>query len=308
MRTKVKTLNTLERQRARKGWVFVSPFVIGFVLVFAWVLIDSIRFSVNDLAITPNGYQMNPIGWEKYKQALFVNPDFSNNVRLSIGAMLLNIPVVIIFSLFLATLLNTRMRGRAIYRAIFFIPVILATGIIEQADMNNVVMNSMWQMNGIDTGVGDSGKMIAQSLQEYIQSLNISTQITDYIFGAINGIYDVINRSGVQLLIFLAGLQSISPAVYEAANIEGATAWESFWKITFPMISPMIFVNTIYTIIDSFTRSDNSVMDMIYTIAFTQSKYGLASAMAWLYFAVVGVSVALIVAIMYRFIFYEQKR
>ena len=134
----------------------------------------------------------------------------------------------------------------------------------------------------------------------------VGTELVEYVVGVVNNIFNIVNRSGVQMLIFLAGLQSISPSIYEACKIDGATGWETFWKVTFPMISPMILVNSIYTVIDSFTKADNSVM------AYIQSYYNsksptVATAMAWVYFLIVVAIVAVVAALIKTFVFYQRR-
>ena len=133
---------------------------------------------------------------------------------------------------------------------------------------------------------------------------NLPSGIVVYLSEAVLGIYDIVIASGVQILIFLAGLQGISPSLYEASNMEGATAWENFWKITFPMISPLILVNAIYTIIDSFTSANNELMDTIKSTIFVDVKYGYGSAMAWVYFVVIAVIISIVGAIIGKRVFY----
>ena len=137
--------------------------------------------------------------------------------------------------------------------------------------------------------------------------MKVGTEIVDYVVTAINNIYDIVNRSGVQMLIFLAGLQSISPAIYESCQIDGASSWETFWKITFPMISPMILVNGVYTIIDSFTTDSNSVMKFIAN-KYTQTNGNvISSAMSWVYFLIVMLIVGIVAAIFSSVVFYQKK-
>ena len=135
----------------------------------------------------------------------------------------------------------------------------------------------------------------------------VGQDIVTYVVDMVNGVYDIVNRSGVQMLIFLAGLQSISPAIYEACRIDGATAWETFWKITFPMISPMILVNAVYTIIDSFTTDSNSVMKYIQTVYTSSGGMVRSSAMAWMYFLLVMLILALLGGIFSAFVFYQKR-
>jgi len=302
------SLNTL---KGRKGWFFVSPFVIGFVLVMIGIYVDSVRYSVSTVQISNNQMQLLFAGLSNYKYVFTVDPTFIRTLTYSVRDMLMDIPTIIIFSLFIATILNQKMRGKTIFRAIFFIPVILATGVIERAQLNNVMMTSMSSVTGIETGaVSDTlagGLIRAMDIQTYLQNLNFSPQVSEFILTLAGNIYSVINKSGVQILIFLAGLQSISPSIYEAAHIEGATGWESFWKITFPMISPMIFVNVVYSIIDSFTNTVNPIMGHIQRMGFSQGNYGVASAMAWIYFVVIAAFTIIISGIIYKFTFYQQR-
>ena len=139
------------------------------------------------------------------------------------------------------------------------------------------------------------------------RNMKVGAELVTYVTGLVNDIYNIINRSGVQMLIFLAGLQSISPAIYEACKIEGATAWETFWKITFPMISPMILVNAVYTIIDSFTTDQNTVMRFIDGIYTTTNGKEISSAMSWMYFLIVILIVAAVAGIASAFVFYQKK-
>ena len=138
-------------------------------------------------------------------------------------------------------------------------------------------------------------------------SIQIGTSTIEWITSLVNNIYDIVNRSGVQMLIFLAGLQSISPAIYESCYMEGASAWETFWKITFPMISPMILVNTIYTIIDSFTSADNAVMQTIQTVYNASGRMTESVAMSWIYFLIVILILAVIAGILSAFVFYQRR-
>ena len=135
--------------------------------------------------------------------------------------------------------------------------------------------------------------------------MKVGNELVKTITDIVNNIFDIVNRSGVQMLIFLAALQSISPAIYESCKIDGATAWETFWKITLPMISPMILVNGIYTIIDSFTTESNPVM--VYVQQVYSEYQEMSTAMAWIYFVIVGLIVALIAAVMSGFVFYQRK-
>uniref|UniRef100_A9U874 Predicted protein n=1 Tax=Physcomitrium patens TaxID=3218 RepID=A9U874_PHYPA len=191
--------------------------------------------------------------------------------------MVINVPLIVIFSLFLAVLLNQRFVGRAIARSIFFLPVILASGVIANLETSSLVQAINEQnAGGAVSGLGTS------ELTRIMVNSGVSDNIVAYLTSAVDRIYQIVSQSGVQILIFLAGIQSVSPQLYEASKIEGATGYEAFWKITLPMVSPLILVNVIYTVIDSFSRSEMTTL--IRETGFTNFNFGLSSAMAWIYF------------------------
>ena len=253
---------------------------------------------------------MIPAGWENYRTALFVNPDFVETLVKGIGDMIMDIPMILIFSLFMAVLLNQKMAGRAVFRAILFIPVILSTGIMESIESQNVLGDYMEDASGIEDGSGQSTAseiVSAMDIEQMFQGMAVGQGLVEYVTVAINNIYDIVNRSGVQMLIFLAGLQSISPAIYESVQIDGATSWETFWKITFPMISPMILVNAVYTVIDSFTTNSNVVMVFISKTYQEANGNVLSSAMAWMYFLIVIGIIGIVAALCSVFVFYQRR-
>ena len=241
------------------------------------------------------------------------DPQFTTTLVGSLTDLAFDVPAIVIFSLFMAVLLNQKMRGRAIFRAIFFIPVIVSTGIIESIDNTNNLIQNMEQMNGGsgDMENGNSGAEIlsVMDLTSLFRGMQIGSGIVEYVVSLVNDVYNIVNKSGVQMLIFLAGLQSISPAIYESCHIDGASSWETFWKITFPMISPMILVNTIYTVIDSFTSQSNQIMSYISNIYDTLPQDGtvIATAMSWMYFLIVILVLALVAGVFSAYVFYQRK-
>jgi ABC-type sugar transport system permease subunit len=212
----------------------------------------------------------------------------------------------------MAILLNQKMAGRGFFRAILFVPVILSTGIMETIAQTDILATQNGSTQGIDDGSGSSAAtelVNAMDLQMLFANMKVGTGIVDYVTDMINNIFEIVNRSGVQILIFLSSLQSISPAIYESCKIDGATSWETFWKITFPMITPMILVNGIYTIIDSFTSESNKVMTFIAGIIDSANADGqvIGTAMSWIYFMIVILIVAVVAGIMSAFVFYQRK-
>ena len=302
---------SLDKKKARGGWIFVAPFVIGFLLIYLPIIIDSISYSFCTMEVIGGGAkpEFKFVGFDNYYEALFVNPDFIETLITGLQNMVFDIPMILIFSLFMAVLLNQKMAGRAVFRAIFFIPVILATGVMESIEAQNVVGDIM-EGSGIDDGSGQSasGEIVSSmDIQKLFEGMAIGEGLLEYVTTAINNIYNIVNRSGVQMLIFLSGLQSISPAIYESVQIDGATAWETFWKITFPMISPMILVNAIYTIIDSFTTDSNVVMSFISDQYNKPNGMVVSSAMAWMYFLIVIAIIGIVAALMSTYVFYQKR-
>ena len=303
---------SLEKRKARGGWLFVLPFVLGFVLIYLPIIIDSIKLAMGSVKIIPEsmggGKEYTFLGWQNYMD-IFTGTEYESFIPTllqGLQTIALEIPMILMFSLFMAVLLNQKMIGRAFFRAMLFLPVILATGIMETVSAQDV--NAMSGSSSIDDGSGQSATenmAYFTSVQSMFQMLDlpIGGGLIKYVAQAVESIFNIVNRSGVQILIFLAGLQSISPAIYESVQIDGATAWETFWKITFPMISPMILVNAVYTVIDSFTTESNVVMQYVLNV----NSNSHSSAMAWMYFMVIILIIAAVAGIFSAFVFYQRR-
>ncbi|HEY8350101.1 MAG TPA: sugar ABC transporter permease [Clostridia bacterium] len=290
----------LTRKRAAMGYLFVLPFIIGLITFFLVPLVQSFIFSLNKLEVAEGGYNLIPMGFENYNRALRVHASYVRDLWESVRYMIANVPLIIIFSFFAANLLNQKFKGRSLARAIFFLPVIVTSGVMLVVDSGDLLQSSL----GMTQTDGTEGAFRAVELARLLLQTRLSERFIDYIIGAVDAIYDIVSASGVQILVFLAGLQSISPSLFEASNIEGATGWENFWKITFPMVSPLILVNTVYTIIDLLTNSSNTVMELIRDTAFASQDYGMSSAMAWIYFAAILLIVGLVMWIVSKLVFY----
>ncbi|MBQ6262399.1 MAG: sugar ABC transporter permease [Clostridia bacterium] len=308
---KKKKIASLDKRKARVGWFFVLPFIIGFLFIYLPIIFNSIKFSFNHIIIqTSGGYKLEFVGFQNYSDAFLVDAGFKDTLLAGLGQLVVDIPAIVLFSLFIALILNQKILGRAAFRAIFFIPVILTTGLISSIDAsNNDLLNHM--TNGsIDTGAGAAGTGIlsAASLEGLFKNMVVGGEFVETIVGIVNGIYDIVNRCGVQMLIFLAGLQSISPSIYESCQIDGASGWETFWKVTFPMISPIILVNVVYTIIDAFTSASNQVMTYISKVYDSPNNGNvMSSAMSWTYFLIVIAIIAAAAGIISSVVFYQRR-
>ncbi len=295
---------TLRGKEAVAGYLFAIPFLIGFFGLFLPMLIKSVGFSFSNMTVEKSGYVLTRAangGLEHYIRALTIDPKFNLALLNAVKDMAVNVPLIIIFSFFAANLLNQKFRGRGIARSIFFLPVILTSGVVLGLETSDLLQTTLGPEGMLSADDANTVFNVAGFLLNYT---NLPSGVVMYLSQAVLGIYDIVIASGVQILIFLAGLQGISPSLYEASNMEGATAWENFWKITFPMISPLILVNAVYTIIDSFTSADNELMKMIKTTIFTDVKYGYGSAMAWIYFLIIVVIIAIVGGIIGKRIFY----
>lgn len=298
----------LSTRRNLMGYWFILPFAIGLLCIYIPALIEAFRFSISDIIKESGAYHLEATardGWGHYYDALFVDPDFLRGIYETTASMLLNVVIILIYALIMATVLNRNISGKGFYRAILFLPVIVATGVIATADNFTITTSNV---SDIESGaVASAGGVFSEfSIEMLLMSLNLNETLTSIVVSAISNLYSIVTSSGVQLIIFLAGLQSISPAIYESATVEGATWWEGFWKITIPMISPLILVNTVYTIVDSFTQYGNSVMDAIYKLI-SSGDYENAAARSFVYLAVVAILIAIVVPIINRFVFYENK-
>lgn len=293
-----KRRRTYEQQKALWGLVYVLPWLIGFSLFFLIPLINSLRYSLSTVQSTEEGLTVEFIGLANYIEALTVNTNFNRALTESILNMVVNVPLIVIFSLFLAVLLNQHFFGRSAARAIFFLPVILASGVIASLETNSLIE----AVNAENQGGRFLNALGTFELERMMVRAGVSDWIVTYLTGAVDRIYEIVSKSGVQLLIFLAGIQTISPQLYEASKIEGATGYEAFWKITFPMVSPLILVNVIYTVIDSF--ASNSTTTLIRTTGFSSFNFGLSSAMAWIYFLAVALILTVSSYIISKRVFY----
>ena len=314
---KKRKIASLERKKARAGWIFILPFVLGFILVYFPIVFESLRSSLF-YTVKVDGVRQEQFNafisyFEAFTdvKATINGSNFAQILLSGVGDIILDIPMILLFSLFMAVLLNQKMVGRAAFRAIFFVPVILSTGIMTAIDASSSI-DTLTNAGSIDDGSGQnaSNQLVdAVNMQKLFEGISVTDGMLNYVTGAINDIFNIVNRSGVQMLIFLAGLQSISPAIYESVQIDGASAWETFWKITFPMISPMILVNAVYTVIDSFT-TENAVMQYINTVSTTIPEKGpaIAAAMSWIYFLMVIGILGVLVAVLSAYTFYQKKK
>lgn len=299
---------SLTGKEAVCGLLFILPFLIGFFLIFLPLIVESLKFSFSDMQVGTEGYTLTKTshsGFGHYVRAFAVDPDFNLMLLSGIGQILIQVPLVLIFSFFAANLLNQKFHGRTVARSIMFLPVIISSGVVIALEHSDLLVNTLNTTTDLSGGDLSSYLNVMGFLTEYT---SLPDSVISVLSRAVNGLYDIVIASGVQILIFLAGLQSISPSLYEASSMEGATQWENFWKITFPMISPLILVNSVYTVIDLFTNENNEIMREIKRTIFTEVDYGFGSAMAWIYFVCIALLLLVIGGVISKHVFYYDER
>ncbi len=291
MKSQKKKLAGLQKRKAIAGYLFISPFILGFLVFMVKPLVQSLYMSFCDVQLGAGSF--NPVwrGIFNYNYAFRVDADYVRLLTEEITRMAFYSLAIMVFSFFVALIINGKFKGRALVRSVFFLPVILASGVMLKLDSENALMAAVAATVEVNAG-GTTG--ITDAIQEILRTAGVGVRAFEKLFEIMDNIYDVAISSGIQIIIFLSGLQTISTSMYEAADIEGCTKWESLWKITFPMVSSLFLVNWIYTVVDFCMRSDNEIIEKITNLMNINLNYGLASAMSWAYFvlvmAIVGIS------------------
>lgn len=304
MRNRSRRNISFARHQTRIGMYFVLPFVIGVVFFVLIPFAQAIYYSFCELNLTTTGYKLDFIMFENYRQAFLVDPNFRKKLITAVQDMLINVPVTVMFAFFVASMLNEKFVGRLIARVILFVPVIISCGIVKSL-MAGDLMNNLLQSSGKSaSSISSSG--MATAFVTMMKQINLNNHIVNFIVGAVDRLTDIITMSAVPTVIFLAGLQAISGSVYEAAYMEGATKWEVFWKISFPMVSPLILVTVVYSVLDSFTNVSNGVISTIHSTSFENMKFGLGAAMAISYMGIILLLLAFVYKIISKYVSYQS--
>lgn len=287
-----------EKKRSLAGLLFVLPWIIGFLCFFLRPLYSLVIYSVSDLKIEVGYLETKYTGINNFVSAFTTDVDFLPKLYSNLSGMFSRIPIIICFSLFIAVLLNKKFPGRTLVRTIFFIPVIAGSGGIIMTIMNGDAMSQ-----SVFSGARTSMLFQSVSMQQVLLESGISSDIVSIYADIVDGIFALTWQSGLQIVLFIAALQNISSQLYEAACVEGATAWEMFWNITFPLITPILIVNLIYTIIDFLSDYSNGVTAYIISLS-KQLQFSYSSAIAIIYFVMVLVIVTVVYLIVDKFVVY----
>ena len=281
------------------GYLFIAPWIAGVCVFFLWAMVQSLQFAFHRVELS-NGVILHPLEngvFDNFVKVFTTDVNFPTILANFGVGLVLQLPVIIAFSLIIALLLNSRIRCRGLFRLIFFLPVIIATGpVMSQLSAQGVSSVPMVSQNAL---------------------LGVLEGLPEFIYEPINNLFSslilILWNSGIQILIFLAGLQKVPRAMYEAAKIDGASGWETFWKITLPSVKSLILLNSIYTVVTLATGGSNEIIELIYTATYTATQgYSYAMAMSWIYTAVVAVILVIVFLLLKdksdRKVVYEQKR
>jgi ABC-type sugar transport system permease subunit len=273
-----KNVRSLEKVRNRAGYTFVAHWALGLLLFFIVPLVSSIWYAFNDVAIDVGGIKTEFMGIGYFKELFTIDPDYVDNLGSSIGMMCYSLPIIISLSLILAVLLNQKFKGRTVFRAIFFLPIIISNSVVMD------MLNSDFIKLPLFSSGTESDSLI--NYADIIAGLGIPEEISPILTFLLANTTSLIWKCGVQTILFLAGLQSIPASMYEVSKIEGANKWEEFWLITVPSLRHIISLVIIYTMIELFVSLDNALVAEAYAKMQAQA-YGMSSAMLWVYFVIV---------------------
>jgi len=295
---KTKRFWNMKRKENLSGYIFVIPWLLGFSAFFLYPLVYSLVLAFSAV-VDLSTFTTRFVGFTNFSEALINDINFIPYLIQSILDMLVNTPVILIFSFFIAILLNRELRLRGLFRAAFLLPILLGTGAVMSALQGNSA--------NVGFSLGDTSQT-AQNLAS-VTDIEISEQITlllgpiaaEYLQNVLNRVSSILWMSGIQIIVFLGALQTIPSSLYEAAYCDGATQWEKFWKITLPLSTPTILLILVYTMIDYFTNIENAVMRYIITVSFGNFMLSYGSALSWMYFLVVSVILLLVAALMRKF-------
>lgn len=285
---------TSEKRRYLEAYVFVSPLIIGILIFFAYPIFTSLRLSFSDITKFI-GFEMEWLGTDHYERAFLWDVNFIPRFLDAVKYTLINSPLITVFALIFAIILNKDLKLRVFFRSVFFLPFLLGAGYIMDALLGQ--------------GVDEQSVRVARGIlfpEEVV--FYLGPRVYGIINGFLNRITIVLWRLGVQVLLYLSGLQGIPPSLYESSKVDGATEWEMFWKITLPMISPVIILNLVYTIIDSFIDIGNPILQYIYDFAFRWTRFEYSAAMSWLYAVFVFLVLGIVFAASKRFVFSAGRK
>lgn len=289
-----------ERKKSLYGFLFVLHWIIGFIAFFLVPLIQSLIFTFSEVSITNEGFSTEFTGLKNLKFIFFESAKFVENLVASINDFIYKVPIILVLSLIIALVLNGKFKGRTFFRSLFFIPVIISTGVVMKYIAGDSVMESMRNSGESVTNMYSSGLI---NFNEVFLGLGIPDSLSNIVMGFIDGIFDLIWNCGIQIVLFIMGLQSIPDQLYEVSKVEGATKWEEFWYITVPMLRHSIVLVVSFTAIDFCSSESNKAMSQAFKLLMQQQVYNQSAAMMWSFFVIMGIMFGAVLLLAHRFIF-----
>lgn len=277
------------------GRMFILPWEIGFVIFFLIPLVQSLSFVFSNVRIGETNFNTTWVGLANIDYVLFKSEGYMDNLISALTSFAYSIPLVVALSLIVGVVLNQKFKGRIVFRSIFFLPVIIATGVVMQYIQGDNVAAAMREGGAATSGNGVDVTAI-------LEGMHLTPQITEFLVGFVNQIFDLFWDCGIQIVLFISGLQSIPEQLYEVCRVEGANKWEEFWYVTFPMLSGTTLLVMIFTAIEIFTDGTNPVMRQGLGLL-QQTEYSWSAAMLWVYFALVGAILGIAVLLLQKFVF-----
>jgi len=274
----------VERLKVRYGRMFVIPWTVGLILFFIVPLVESIAYAFSNVSLVDED-MLTFAGLEHFRFLLKEDPNFLDNMAEAVTSFVYSLPIIVALSLIFALILNQDFKGRLFARAVFFLPVIIATGVVMKFVTGEALGTDS---AGLTTALGETESYSGIQFDQLLINLGLPQSVTELLSDYIARVFNLVWSCGIQILLFVAGMQSIPDQLYEVSKIEGATAWEEFWFVTFPMLGNVIFLVLIYTVVDLFTAFDNPIMMQAYDLISKNSVYDRSSAILWGYFVVVG--------------------
>ncbi len=319
---------SLEVAQRKYGYIFTLPFIIGGVLLVLLPLVVSIVLSFaevkrgNAVGFAENlqqlfasgkfqflNFELSNWGLGNYEHIWLEDTNFRQVVLNSLQSMLYTVPVVVIFAFFIASVLNEKFAGRGFFRSVMFMPVIISSGLVVSLGSATGLLSQISSAGedkfSADVGSGEAAIQVTEVFETMLVEMEIPDWIINLIVDSVSSISTIVSMAAISIVIFIAGLQSISPSIYEASYIEGATKWEVFWKISLPMVSPLILLSVVYTIVDNFNGSNNQVIGTIHSNIISVN-YDIASAMAVCYSIIILLILVVVFAVLNKVVFYQD--
>ena len=289
----------IESINRRAGRLFILPWVIGMIFFVIVPLITSVAYAFCEVTFKVGGIDYNFVFLDNFKYLLTKDPYYTDALVSSLTSLLYTVPIIVAVSLILGIVLNQKFRGRVIMRAIFFLPVIIAAGVV--LDILTTQINGqppIIQLGSTATTMSDGGGYLDATA--LLNGLRLPEAVTGMISKYITMIFNLLWRSGIQINLFISGLQTIPDSLYEVSKIEGASKWEEFWMITFPMLRDVTLLVTVFTVLEEMVSTSNEVMSNAQSMISGQQRYDLPTAMIWFYFLCVLVMCGILLVPLFR--------